>query len=49
MRAVAIRAPGGIESFVDLDLPAPEPRSRDLRVAVHAISVNPFDTKVRKR
>ena len=32
----------------DLDLPAPQPGSRDLLVRVKAISVNPVDTKVRK-
>jgi NADPH2:quinone reductase len=35
------------EALLDLDLPAPEPGPRDLRVAVRAISVNPVDVKVR--
>ncbi|MBS7541312.1 zinc-binding alcohol dehydrogenase family protein [Ancylobacter lacus] len=36
-------------SLVDLDLPDPTPGPRDLLVRVHAISVNPVDTKVRLR
>ena len=35
------------ESLVDLDVPKPEPRGRDLLVRVRAVSVNPVDTKVR--
>ena len=37
------------DSLLDLELPKPVPRGRDLLVAVHAVSVNPVDTKVRKR
>ena len=37
------------ESLIDLDLPIPEPGPRDLRVAVHAVSVNPVDVKLRVR
>ncbi|WP_047307198.1 zinc-binding alcohol dehydrogenase family protein [Rhodopseudomonas palustris] len=37
------------EALLDLELPAPEPGPRDLRVAVKAISVNPVDFKVRRR
>jgi len=37
------------ESLRDIDVPMPEPTGRDLRVAVKAVSVNPVDTKVRKR
>ena len=36
-------------ALVDFETPKPEPTGRDLRVAVKAISVNPVDTKVRKR
>lgn len=36
-------------SLVDIDLPRPRPEGRDLLVAVRAVSVNPVDTKVRKR
>jgi NADPH:quinone reductase len=34
-------------SFLDVDLPTPTPTGRDLLVAVHAVAVNPVDTKVR--
>lgn len=37
------------ESLVDFEATKPEPKGHDLRVAVRAISVNPVDTKVRKR
>ena len=36
-------------SLLDIELPAPVPTGRDLLVAVRAVSVNPVDTKVRKR
>ncbi len=35
------------ESFLDVDLPTPTPQGRDILVAVHAVAVNPVDTKVR--
>ncbi len=35
-------------SLVDMDLPDPAPGPRDLLVRVHAVSVNPVDTKVRR-
>ncbi len=50
MKAIAFTRPSPIEaedSLVDLDLPRPEPGERDLLVNVHAVSVNPVDTKVR--
>jgi zinc-binding alcohol dehydrogenase family protein len=34
-------------SLPDMDLPKPTPGPRDLLVEVHAISVNPVDTKIR--
>src|SRR5271156_4827628 len=37
------------DALIDFETAKPEPRSRDLRVAVKAISVNPVDYKVRKR
>ena len=52
MRAVGYRKSLPItqdEALVDLDLPQPEPGPRDLLVKVEAISVNPVDTKVRRR
>lgn len=35
------------ESLVDVEIPRPEARGRDLLVRVQAVSVNPVDTKVR--
>ena len=35
------------ESLVDVEVPKPEARGRDLLVRVRAVSVNPVDTKVR--
>ena len=52
MRAVGYRKSLPItdpEALVDCDLPQPEPGPRDLLVKVEAISVNPVDTKVRRR
>src|ERR1700742_2153598 len=37
------------EALIDFDAAKPEPRGRDIRVAVKAISANPVDYKVRKR
>ena len=39
---------GDEQSLVDLELPEPEPGPRDLLVDVHAGSVNPVDSKVRR-
>ena len=36
------------DSLVDHELPCPEPGPRDLLVRVHAVSVNPVDTKLRR-
>jgi len=52
MRAIGYRNSLPIDdpaALVDIDLPKPEPRGRDLLVEVRAVSVNPVDTKVRKR
>ena len=35
------------ESLVDVEIPEPEARGRDLKVRVKAVSVNPVDVKVR--
>src|SRR5947209_1985247 len=35
------------ESLIDVEIPEPEARGRDLLVRVRAVSVNPVDTKVR--
>jgi zinc-binding alcohol dehydrogenase family protein len=37
------------ESLLDFEAEKPAPLARDIRVAVKAVSVNPVDTKVRKR
>ena len=50
MKAVGFHSPrpiGDPASLVDLDLPMPELRPRDLLVRIEAISVNPVDVKVR--
>lgn len=52
MRAVGYQNSLPIEdpnALVDIDLPKPEAKGRDLLVEVRAVSVNPIDTKVRKR
>ena len=37
------------DALVDFETAKPEPKGRDIRVAVKAISANPVDYKVRKR
>jgi NADPH2:quinone reductase len=37
------------DALIDFETAKPEPSGRDIRVAVKAVSVNPVDTKVRKR
>ena len=52
MRAVGYQKSLPIENenaLVDVDLPTPSPQGRDLLVQIQAVSVNPVDTKVRKR
>jgi NADPH2:quinone reductase len=52
MRAVGYRQSLPIEnaaSLLDIEVDRPAPQGRDLLVQVKAISVNPVDTKVRKR
>ena len=52
MRAVGYKVAGPIEhpgSLHDIELPTPEPAGRDLLVEIKAVSVNPVDTKVRRR
>lgn len=39
----------GQEALIDIELPVPVPEERDLLVRVKAVSVNPVDTKIRKR
>lgn len=50
MKAVGYYTAGPIDrpdALVDLSLPAPLPAVHDLIVRVHAVSVNPVDTKIR--
>jgi zinc-binding alcohol dehydrogenase family protein len=52
LKAVGYRAAGPVsadDSLVDLELPAPQPGPRDLRVAIKAVSVNPADVQMRAR
>ena len=52
MKAVAYKTAGSLDradALLDVDLERPTAKSRDLLVKVEAISVNPVDTKVRKR
>jgi len=52
MRAVAYQKSLPVtdaDCLIDIDLPKPEPKGRDLLVEVRAISVNPVDAKVRMR
>src|SRR3981081_2397873 len=52
MRAVGYKHSRPIDqadSLIDLEIEKPTPRGRDLLVEVKAVSVNPVDTKVRKR
>src|SRR6201997_3909116 len=45
-KSLPIDAP---EALLDFETAKPEPKGRDIRVAVKAISANPVDYKVRKR
>src|SRR5258705_13925535 len=52
MKAVGYRKSLPIEaadSLIDFETAKPEPKGRDIRVAVKAISANPVDSKMRKR
>ena len=47
MKAAYIEAPGPPEAIRYGDLPAPEPKSGEVRIRVGAASVNPVDTYIR--
>lgn len=51
MKAIAYTQHGlaatDVQSLTDIELPMPLPGPRDLLVQVHAVSVNPVDTKIR--
>ncbi|ROR93033.1 zinc-binding alcohol dehydrogenase family protein [Nocardioides aurantiacus] len=49
MRAIGYRSVGDASQLEDVELPDPSPSGRDLLVEVQATSVNPVDTKVRRR
>ncbi|MEM6329855.1 MAG: zinc-binding alcohol dehydrogenase family protein [Planctomycetota bacterium] len=52
MKAVAYQTPGPIDrvdALQDITLDKPTPAGRDLLVKVEAVSVNPVDTKLRRR
>jgi NADPH2:quinone reductase len=52
MKAVGYRASLPLtdpQALIDFEADKPEPKGRDLRVSVRAVSVNPVDTKVRRR
>jgi zinc-binding alcohol dehydrogenase family protein len=51
MRAVGFNMPQPITaetSLIDIELPIPDAKGRDLLVEIKAVSVNPVDTKVRR-
>ena len=52
MKAVGYKTAGAIEredALSDIELAVPKAEGRDLLVKVHAVSMNPVDTKVRRR
>lgn len=49
MKAVAYQQSGTADALRDVELDKPRPGPRDLLVEIAAVSVNPVDTKVRKR
>ncbi|MBA6115181.1 zinc-binding alcohol dehydrogenase family protein [Pseudomonas sp. NC26] len=53
MKAIVFEQPGlpidDPKALYEVDVPQPKPGARDLLVEVHAIAVNPVDTKVRAR
>ncbi len=48
MRAVGVLEFGGPQQLQVVELPAPEPGSREVRIRVHAVAVNPTDTLFRE-
>lgn len=49
MKAVGYEMIGDSHVLADIELPQPTPGPRDLLVKVEAVSINPVDTKVRRR
>nr|WP_314902292.1 zinc-binding alcohol dehydrogenase family protein [uncultured Deefgea sp.] len=48
MKAIAYQNAGGASVLQDINQAVPTPQGHDLLVTVHAVSVNPVDTKIRK-
>ena len=48
MKAMIIKAFGGMEVFVEAELPTPEPGANELLVRIEATSVNPVDYQARR-
>ncbi len=48
MKAVRIHAYGGPEVLIYEDAPVPDVRADEVLIKVHAVSVNPFDWKLRE-
>ena len=48
MKAITLKAPGGVENLILTDLPIPVIKDNEVLVQVKAISINPVDTYVRK-
>jgi NADPH2:quinone reductase len=48
MRAMVITSFGGPEVFESREVPTPEPGPNEVRVKVHATSINPVDLKIRQ-
>ena len=47
MQAMALKAFGGADNLRWSEWPLPEPKAGEVRIRVHAISVNPVDVKMR--
>jgi NADPH:quinone reductase len=49
MKAIGYQIPGAIDVLADIILETPTPQGRDLLVKINAVSVNPVDTKLRRK
>jgi NADPH:quinone reductase len=49
MKAIGYKIPGAIDVLADIILETPTPQGRDLLVKINAVSVNPVDTKLRRK
>jgi NADPH:quinone reductase-like Zn-dependent oxidoreductase len=47
MKAIVLKAPGGVENFEVKEIAQPTPRPNEVLVKVKAISINPVDVKTR--